>query len=103
MKSHPYSICIKFIALLAVAASIMFAHRAGASTDTKSSLEAAQLAELGVYTMQANVTTLDASGVPSLQAEAGVSAVDALLKLTNVAARPAFVEYQGGVAPPSAV
>ena len=58
MKSHPYSICIKFIALLAVAASIMFAHRAGASTDTKSSLEAAQLAELGVYTMQANVTTL---------------------------------------------
>jgi uncharacterized repeat protein (TIGR01451 family) len=55
--------------------------------------------ELGMYKLQADVTTLNASGVPSRQAQAGVLVVDALLQLTNVTARPAFVEYQSGVSP----
>ncbi|HEY5960614.1 MAG TPA: hypothetical protein VIV60_28870, partial [Polyangiaceae bacterium] len=55
--------------------------------------------ELGVYKLQADVTTLNVSGIPVRQAQAGVSVVDAFLKLTNVTAHPAFVEYQSGVTP----
>lgn len=58
---------------------------------------------LGSAELQAEVAAVDAPDLASLRAPAGLTAVDALLRVTGVRAAPSFVEYGPGAAPPQVV
>jgi len=58
---------------------------------------------LGSAELQAEVAAVDAPDLASLRAPAGLTTVDALLRVTGVRAAPSFVEYGPGATSPQVV